>query len=142
MRVLIGYDGSPSARAAIDTAVEFFGAGEHEFVIFSAFHRPLSTDPLAEAAYDAVRKESRAQLEEVIKELNDQGLAVRGRLVEGEPREILDRMVAEEEPHLVVVGARGQSELTKVLLGSVSAYAVKHLSSPVLVVRQSDEESS
>lgn len=139
MRILVGYDGSSSARAALEKAVELFTASRPEIVVFGAFQRPMSTDPLAGAAYDALRDEARDELKAVVEEVGRGGLTMRGLLVEGEPREVLDQLAISEEPDVVVVGARGQNKLAKLLLGSVSTYAVKHLPCPVLVVRESGE---
>jgi nucleotide-binding universal stress UspA family protein len=137
MRVLIGYDGSRAAMRAVEQAVECFGGHRDvEFVVVMAFQRPMTTADGAVAAFEAERDAAREALKEVAAQVVREGCRARARLVEGEPREVLESVTVEEEPDVVVVGARGESGLKKMLLGSVSTYAVKHLPTSVLVVRE------
>ena len=135
MKVLIAFDGSPSARHALKRAVELFGAGEPEIIMLGVVSLPTTSSPGAEAAHAELCDEFHAEMREAAEEVRRSELSVELILAEGEPRRVLEKYAEEKEPDVVVVGARGQSALAKVLLGSVSTYAVKHLSVPVLLVR-------
>ncbi|MFU8806966.1 MAG: universal stress protein [Bradymonadaceae bacterium] len=135
MKVLIGFDGSLSAWTALERAIALFAAAQPEIVLLGAFVRPMTSEVLAEEAFDAARDEARDELKAAAGVVRDAGLSGRIRFIEGEPRKVLENVTLEEEPDVVVVGARGKGALTKVLLGSVSTYAVKHLPCSVLVVR-------
>lgn len=135
MRVLIGHDGSTASDHALERAIAFFREGSDEFVVLRAFTRPLTTADGADEIAEAARVEAHEELEQVRQTLLRAGVQGRLRLIEGDARDVLDRVVAEECPDVVVLGARGASGLAKLLLGSVSSYAVKHLSCPVLIVR-------
>ncbi|GAA5964314.1 hypothetical protein JCM3765_006455 [Sporobolomyces pararoseus] len=52
------------------------------------------------------------------------------------PRHMLVDMIDFHEPTLVVVGSRGLTKLTGMLLGSVSNYLIQKSSSPVMVTRR------
>jgi len=137
MKVLIGFDGSVSASAALDRALTLFGAAGPEIVVVGAFVRPMTTGGDAESIFDAARDAAREDLKKAAHTVKDAGLHGRIRFVEGEPRHVLEEVSLEEQPDVVVVGAKGQSAIEKVLLGSVSTYVLKHLPFPVLVVKES-----
>jgi len=135
MKVVVGYDGSSSAQRALERALHLFGAGRPEVILVRAVTQPMTSSDLAAQAFEAARDEARDELEAVVGEVNREEVAVRALIREGEPRQVLERMVEEEEPDVVVVGARGQGAAARLLLGSVSTYAVHHFPCPVLVVR-------
>jgi nucleotide-binding universal stress UspA family protein len=135
MKILVAFDASPSAEAALERAMALFAGSELEVVLLGALVPPMTTSDLAEQAHEVARAEAEAALQRAGEAVRAAGLAVRVLLVEGEPREVLEKVAREEAPSVVVVGARGRSRIGRLLLGSVSSYAVDHLACPVLVVR-------
>jgi nucleotide-binding universal stress UspA family protein len=134
-KVLVAYDGSPSADAALRKVVDLFGGTAPELVLLTALPTPATTSDLAEQTFEIARTEAEAELMAAVRSLPPGEREVHLRLLEGEPRHVLERIVVEEAPDLVVVGARGRGAVGRVLLGSVSSFAVQHLKCPVLVVR-------
>jgi len=134
MKIIVGFDGSSSAHRALDRTLELLGPCRPEVTLVGALPVPHTLSDLAERAFEVARTEAAADLEEAANRVRSQGLPVRLRLIRGEPREVLERAVEEEAPDLVVVGARGRGAATRLLLGSVSSYAVHHFPVPVLVV--------
>jgi nucleotide-binding universal stress UspA family protein len=61
------------------------------------------------------------------------GVQVRRILIEGDVKKLLVEM--SRDARLLVVGNRGHSPLTELLLGSVSSYCVHHATCPVVVVK-------
>ena len=53
----------------------------------------------------------------------------------GMPREELLRLIEESVPQLVVVGTHGRHGLTRLLLGSVAEYLLRHATCPVVILR-------
>lgn len=135
MKILVAFDGSVASGAALARAVEFFGPSRPEVVLLAVLTPPMTTSDLGGQAFDSARAELEEALRVAAGGVGEAGLPVRLLLVEGEPREVLERVTAEEAPSVVVVGARGRGRVARVLLGSVSSHAVHHLPVPVLVVR-------
>lgn len=135
MKILVAYDGSPSAASALDQAIAFFRSSNAEFLLLGALLPPATISDLGERAFDVARQEATSELEQAAQNVRERGLSVQTRLLEGDPRHVLEQVAQDEAPDLVVVGARGRGALSRMLLGSVSTWAVHHLECPVLVVR-------
>lgn len=58
----------------------------------------------------------------------------------GNSRDAIVETAKTEKIDVVVVGSRGLGTLSRLLLGSVSDYVVKHSPCPVLVARYEEEE--
>jgi nucleotide-binding universal stress UspA family protein len=133
-KILIAYDGSGSARRALEyrRRVE----PEDEVAVISVVPK-LIEGPPTEAYTDpssppeAVRK----LLEEAVAILGDAGVAAEPILVIGNPAaEILDH--AETRGiELIVIGRAGRHGIKRFLMGTVSDRVVEHAHCDVLVVR-------
>jgi nucleotide-binding universal stress UspA family protein len=55
-------------------------------------------------------------------------------VLQGEPRAVLEKAIADFSATSVVVGSRGLGGLKSLILGSVSSYLLNHVSVPVVVV--------
>jgi nucleotide-binding universal stress UspA family protein len=145
-RVVIGYDGSASARAAVAAAAALFPAAEAAVVCVYASPPALEPDSLARLAVpEAMLDET---LAEVALERADHaaatagegaalahsaGLAARSVVVDALStwRALRDQGAAGD---LIVCGTRGLSSTDRILLGSTTSSLVHHLSVPLLVV--------
>jgi nucleotide-binding universal stress UspA family protein len=134
MKIVVAFDGSPSARAALRKAVELFRQGTPEMVLLRAVPTPLTTSDLSEPAFEVLRDDARSELEAAAQALREEGFSTHLHVIEGEPRHVLEQFVAREPPDVLVVGGRGHGAVKRLLLGSVSSFAVQHLRCPVLVV--------
>jgi nucleotide-binding universal stress UspA family protein len=134
MKIIVAYDGSPTAASALDQTIAFFRGQDAQIVLLGALLPPATISDLGERAFDIARQEAQAELDKAAQNVRDRGIEVQTRLVEGDPRRVLEQVAGDEAPDLVVVGARGRGAVTRMLLGSVSTYAVHHLECPVLVV--------
>lgn len=70
------------------------------------------------------------------KTLTDAGLQAEGRVIEGDPREVLLEEARREGVDLIVVGSHGRTGLEKLLMGSVASHIVTHAACSVVVVRR------
>jgi nucleotide-binding universal stress UspA family protein len=143
--VLIAYDGSDPAKAAIADAAGQLGPGRRAIVL--TVWEPLEELPFlgirgiasdAEAV-ETVVAETKAGAEEVAKEgarlASDAGFEADAETASGDPvwQQIVE--VAEErEASLIVLGSRGRSGLSYVLLGSVATAVSQHSKRSVLIV--------
>ncbi|WP_336209259.1 universal stress protein [Nonomuraea sp. LPB2021202275-12-8] len=142
MTILIAYDGSADARAAVEFAGRHLTA---EAAVVVTVWEPLLVQlrryPLAGLAIAEDTGEAQAQAEQYAKEgaelAAEAGLRnVTSRAVadyESIWRTIVD--VADEiDASLVVTGSRGLAGVRSVLLGSVSNHVLHHAHRPILIV--------
>jgi nucleotide-binding universal stress UspA family protein len=132
-KVLLAYDGSESARRALDRLVEMHQAGDEVTVISVAL---LQAGGPRSGGVDPVENvdKHRAELNEAKELLAAKG--IQPQIVEG-VGDAGDLIVKEAEKlgtGRIVVGSRGLSGPKRMLLGSVSGHVVHHAACDVLVV--------
>ena len=134
-KILLAVDGSEHSRRAVVVAGDLARRYEGEVIVLHAREHELTWGADIDVE---TPDEGRQLVDGVMRELKDAGTNVRGELVRvplGQtPRAILD-MAREEGVGLIVMGTRGLSDWSRLLMGSV-AHKVVHLAEvPVLVVR-------
>jgi nucleotide-binding universal stress UspA family protein len=151
--VLLCFDGSDDARAAIKAAVELLGT--REAVVVTAWE-PVSVwapyDPGAVLSAGVAKLSSNAlgldEIAQQVAEENTQrgvelarqaGFEARGQTVRGKTWHAICDAADELDAAPIVLGARGLSRIGAMVLGSVSAAVVAHARRPVLVVPRQDE---
>ena len=141
--ILVPVDGSETAYAAVDKAVEFAKAFGSKITVVQV----LSLDPYIAAEYisanqtnDLIERARTAVLESLNAakaKFNEHGIEVGAKLLEGQVihREIME---AAEKTHadLIIIGSHGRTGFKKFFLGSVAQSLLGESSVPVLVVRQ------
>jgi nucleotide-binding universal stress UspA family protein len=162
-KVLIAYDGSAYADAALDDLRRAGLPRETEALIVTVSDGLVSAfSPVAEVAGTAlssrrvisviaVAKEQAARLLEEARRLAAQAggrvrsqfpdWEVRTEVLEGSPSRELLRKAEEWRPDLIVVGSQGRSALGQFFLGSVSKKLATEARSSVRVARRTDEKS-
>ena len=68
--------------------------------------------------------------------LEERGFQVDSQLLLGSPAELITQFAEEQNPDLIVVGAKGLRSTLGILLGGVAQQVVEYASHPVLVVRE------
>ena len=141
--ILVPVDGSETAYAAVDKAVEFAKAFGSKITVVQV----LSLDPYIAAEYisanqtnDLIERARTAVLESLNAakaKFNEHGIEVGAQLLEGQVihREIME---AAEKTHadLIIIGSHGRTGFKKFFLGSVAQSLLGESGVPVLVVRQ------
>jgi nucleotide-binding universal stress UspA family protein len=143
VKILVGIDESRHS----ERAVEFVGrlrwpAGSRVLVVGAL--RPLAGLTVNELGGstmpDQLVADERRRLEEVVARaeatLREAGMSTEGRVVAGDPREVLIDVAQGERADLIVVGSRGNTGLARLMLGSVSSHVVAHAPCSVLVVNR------
>ncbi|MBC8102242.1 MAG: universal stress protein [Cytophagales bacterium] len=138
--ILLCSDGSEHSLHAIHVAADIARKYEADLVLLTT----AETDGVADQAYSGLQVSERIdsillQQEEIESRstalLTAIGSEFRARRERGHP---VDRIVAtarDEEADLIVMGARGLSSFSALLVGSVSAGVVQHAPCPVLIVK-------
>jgi nucleotide-binding universal stress UspA family protein len=136
-RVLLATDGSSHAEAAVRFLSRLDQHERLDVTIVTVIQRALSysatslTEQLFEEEKAAARN-TYLKVEEILRGMN---ATVRHELREGHPGEMIVLAAKECAADLVVLGARGRSRISCMLLGCTSDYVATHAECSVLVVR-------
>ncbi|MBI1797477.1 MAG: universal stress protein [Candidatus Eisenbacteria bacterium] len=146
MKILLGVDDSPHARAAVEYVRTMQWPKPTRVTVLSVV-RPLVTAyveayaPLphtideAEAEQMSWHQETASDAERV---LRGAGFETEAKVLRGDPRDVLVEMAKAERADLVVVGSHGRTGMAKLLLGSVASHVVTHAPCNVMVVKLPD----
>lgn len=118
-KVLVAYDGSVSAQAAIERMSN------------SAVFAGLDITVLHVGDEGRIR----GKIEDALMTLAAAGLKARSRIINGEPDEVLKSLVAEEGFELLVMGAYGHSRIRSLIIGSTTTTLIQAVKIPVLLYR-------
>ena len=131
--IVLGYDGSDCAKAALQAAVESAKAfGDRIVVAFGAGVYPIGEDS---DHMRLVRKMGADWADEALAAIRAAGVTdAETTVVDARPAEALLKVAADRSARMIVVGTHGEHPLTGAVLGSVP-HKLLHLSQvPVLVV--------
>jgi nucleotide-binding universal stress UspA family protein len=139
--IVVGYDGSDDARAALGAAADLAGDGTQIHVVVA--YTPPSADELAElvaivsdeykTGFD-VLEGSRGRLRDAEILLDQRGVNHDGRLVQDKPAAAILDVAEQVSADLLVVGSRGVGRGTRFIRGSVSSRIANHARCSFLVV--------
>ena len=143
-RILIAYDGSETARHAIEVAAKEIGVGPATVV---HAWEPLSSASSRLAVYAVIagagapelayeREQAQAKAEEGAELARQHGFDANAIAIEGDGPAVpaLVEYINEQRPRLVVMGTRGLTGLSGYAAGSVSHGVASHVRVPVFIV--------
>ncbi|GGO73315.1 universal stress protein [Nocardioides deserti] len=145
--ILIAYDGSADARAAIDYAAELF-PGARAIVLH--VRQPLESVAAhleGHVALEELRNLDTATLDasarvasEGAEYASDRGLAAEAEIAStvSAPSEAILSAARDLDARLVILGSRGRRGIAATLLGSTSTSVLHHATRPTLVVPSAD----
>ena len=143
-RLVIGVDGSPNAKAAVDAmTARVWPPGSAVYVVAVLDARlstaPAPTSPLLEEWVGASPVGTQEWVHHMVETwgqpLQAAGLAVSSDVKEGDPKRVLPDIAAQWEADCLVAGAQGLSRMQRFLLGSVSAAVAARAHCSVEVIR-------
>jgi nucleotide-binding universal stress UspA family protein len=133
MKVVVGYDGSDSAKRALERAATIAGE-DGQLVVVAAAESHARTGITSGAHLDPSEVEARRRdLDEAKAFLDERGIKAETVEAQGDPGHVI--VDAAKGADLVVVGSRGLNPVQRILLGSVSSKVVHRAECDVLVVR-------
>lgn len=119
-RVVIAFDGSPTARKTIETVAR----------------SPMLVGlPMLVAMAGADSAQTRQQLEEARLTLVAAGFSAETELAPGEPEQVLPALVKAQGGALLVMGAYGHSRIRQFIVGSTTTTLLRLSEVPVLILR-------
>jgi nucleotide-binding universal stress UspA family protein len=138
--IIVGIDGSARSHKALEWAVREAGIRNAPLTVLTVqqpaggFLSTVVADPGDYDLTEQARKTALAEMEEVLDQVSDdtRPTSVAVQAILGVPAEEL--LKAAVDADMIVVGSRGAGGFKKLLLGSVSSFAVHHGQCPVVVV--------
>ncbi|MFC7076736.1 universal stress protein [Haloarcula halophila] len=149
--ILIPTDGSDTANAAVDHAVDLaekYGAELHALYVVdvNAVNFGLGTEQV-----DRIRQGNFGEMTELKEKADeatgavtsvaaDHGVEVREEVRVGTPHDVIAGYADSNDIDLVVMGSHGRSGVRRALLGSVTERVLRSTHVPVLVVDEHEED--
>jgi nucleotide-binding universal stress UspA family protein len=141
--VLVATDFSPTARAGVDWAMEIArDHGARIRLVHGLLLANRMTDyvPAPPDFTEALQSAAAARLEEVCDLVRQAGIEVSSDLRLGLPSQAILEAAREDGADLLVIGTRGLTGVSHLLLGSTAERVVQHADCPVLSVHPGDHE--
>lgn len=86
--------------------------------------------------YQKLEEEARTKAKLMENELKNAGFDVKVMVERGIPHSRILEVAEEENVSIIVLGSHGRSNLSSVLLGSVSDHVIRHAKQPVMVIHR------
>lgn len=145
MKILVAYDGSRYAEAAMDEVLNRPWPTDSEVRLVTAVEQPVFTlpqqdfegySPMTERIGASLREAAYRQIRGAVERIEARGgLKASYEIRDGEAKVAILEAIREWKPDLVLVGSHGKSALERLLLGSVSHALVTHAPCNVEIVK-------
>jgi nucleotide-binding universal stress UspA family protein len=141
-KVLVAIDGSPYTDAALSAAEGFAAKAGCEIEVVHVHEHDFIPSKAGMAPDLEPGDEAQAVLDAAVARLRTQGVTVTGRLIQAQTRDVARAIIQaadEGGAEMIIVGRRGLSTLTAMLVGSVSNKLIHVARVPVMVAHWTDE---
>jgi nucleotide-binding universal stress UspA family protein len=143
--VVVGYDGSPDARRALDAAMDHI-ADDGVVHVVTAFDPPtraqlnriLATLPVEFQNSASLEETPRGYLRDAEARLGHAGVRHEGHFVDGHPAAAILDVSDEVGADLIVIGTRGLGRVDRFLRGSVSARIANHARTSLMMIHHDE----
>ncbi len=140
-KIVVGYDGSDSAKAALDFSVSLAKAQGGSVVVAHvlewspySFLTPQELEERHKRRGEELERAETAVLKPVVDGLSDSGVAVSTALKYGHITETLCKIAKDEGADQIVIGRTGHSGLATRIFGSVAGSLAQAAPVPVTIV--------
>ncbi|HTS57295.1 MAG TPA: universal stress protein [Terriglobales bacterium] len=134
-RMLIGYDGSPQSEKAVELAFSLAQCVDSTVLVFAVARPPEpATAVELEAVLDDAREHYQEGFRKILEKARAHDLNVRTDMAVGHPGEQIIHRAEKDGIDLIVLGRRGRSMISRMMLGSVSERVLRYAHCPVMVV--------
>jgi nucleotide-binding universal stress UspA family protein len=137
-KILVAFDGSPESRLAVDECSHLMQVSGRQIHLVCVLHDPspylLAGEFVPEPALAIDRSRMQADLDEAAARLTQRGFTVTTHLQDGEPVDVIARMVDSLGIDLVIVGHRRSKKFAlRWWRGSVDSMLVERVHCSILV---------
>ena len=142
-KILVAYDGSPSAQNALSLASQL-AREDKSWIKVLAVVPPYQGDLELIGVSDikeAITGPGQQLLAEARQLADREGAHILTNLEQGEPYEQIVHVAEEENCDLIVMGRRGKGKMERALIGSVTARVIGHTGKDVLVIPENGKLS-
>ena len=133
-RILVGFDGSEGAEAALNKAMSLLDE-DGELVILAVVPGPSDKSFVDHDIYNQLKQKARILIDSVIADIGSHDFTITGMVEEGDPSAKIIDIASTLNCDLIVLGSKGASEIGRYPLGSVANKVVQYAHKPVMVVR-------
>ncbi|MGB7846606.1 MAG: universal stress protein [Candidatus Acidiferrum sp.] len=140
MKILLAYDGSSFAEAAVTLLIKGQKGNEAEVRVVDVVEGAFAgTPPQMAPGYapelEEVKKRAKEFVDGAVTRLRLAGYRAEGVVVQGEVRKAILGMAEEWNADLILLGSHGYGHVKRFLLGSVAEYVARHAECSVEIVR-------
>src|SRR5687767_7561987 len=137
--IIVPTDFSPASTTAMNYAADMALATHASLLLFHVYQVPVSMTevPVVVVSSEELKKSSSEKLEEVkkgVEHITSGSLKVYTESTMGNVVDELEELCKKIQPFAVIMGSRGSSGIERVLFGSTTLTAIRHLTWPVIVV--------
>jgi nucleotide-binding universal stress UspA family protein len=137
-KILVAFDGSPESRLAVDECSQLMQVSGREIHLVCVLHDPspylLAGEFVPEPALAIDRSRMEADLKEAASSLTARGFSVTTHLQDGEPVDVISRLVDSLGIDLVIVGHRRSRKFAlRWWRGSVDSMLIERVRCSILV---------
>ena len=137
-KILVAFDGSPESRLAVDECSHLMQVSGREIHLVCVLHDPspylLAGEFVPEPALAIDRSRMEADLNQVATTLTERGFSVTTHLQDGEPVDVISRLVESLRIDLVIVGHRRSKKFAlRWWRGSVDSLLVERVRCSILI---------
>jgi nucleotide-binding universal stress UspA family protein len=132
--LIVGYDDSPGARAALEVAIELAGDLGDRLVIAFGYEPPGDIGEELTAARAAVRELGERVAHHALARATAAGVEAELAVVDARPVDALLELAESRDARMIVVGSYGESPIKGAILGSVPHKLLHLADRPVLAV--------
>ncbi|HEY7787505.1 MAG TPA: universal stress protein [Casimicrobiaceae bacterium] len=137
-KILVAFDGSPESRLAVDECSQLMQVSGREIHLVCVLHDPspylLAGEFVPEPALAIDRSRMDGDLNEAAARLTERGFSVTTHLQDGEPVDVITRMVDSLHIDLVIVGHRRSKKFAlRWWRGSVDSMLIERVRCSILV---------
>lgn len=143
-KVLLAYDGSPPANAALAAATVLLRGQPTELeLVYVMYDLPLNVEFSDAAMLEASRSSQRAAAEAILSQasrhLAEDGLPAQRTILDAGGRrtaEVIVERAVREHAGLIVIGSHGRRGVSRALLGSDAELVARLSPVPVMIVKE------
>jgi nucleotide-binding universal stress UspA family protein len=144
-RVLIPLDGSSLAEQALPHAIAQARHFQAELILLKVVEPFAHARGMSLSDLEQIRQQAhtwaREYLESLAADIQEQGVLVQKATIDGRPHTGIAEFAESNRVDLIVISTRGQSGLSRWLMGSVADRVVRGATVPVLMVRTRKENA-